>query len=414
MKILFLVTEFPSVSETFVLDQVIGLIEAGHQVVVCAEFRGRSNITHLDYQNFRLEQYACWSDIPKNKLCRILKASLIITQLLPRHPVTVLQSLNFIKYKDFAFTLRLLFLSNLFRKHRELLSKNDIIHCHFGPNGTKALHLKTLGLLRGKISTVFHGTDVSAYLYGKQRNPYSYLFRHGDCFLPVSRHWAKKLIRLGCDRKKMIVHHMGVNCDSTLAREKSKADLKSGLKVLSIARLVEKKGLVYGIRAVAQLIHAGRSIDYEIIGDGPLADMLQTEIYRQRCESSVHLLGWQDRTIVQKHIASADVLIAPSVTSSSGDQEGIPVALMEAMAVGVPVVSTWHSGIPELVEDGKSGILVPERDVCALAKAIDQLLQDKDRLECLGAAAQLVVKKDFNVKRLNEQLVQIFQKVATE
>ncbi|WP_444677370.1 glycosyltransferase [Halomonas sp. E19] len=120
---------------------------------------------------------------------------------------------------------------------------------------------------------------------------------------------------------------------------------------------------------------------YELIGDGPLWEQVAEQVRVLGMESRINLHGALPHDEVQRLLKDADIFLLPSVTASNGDQEGIPVALMEAMASGMPVLSTSHSGIPELVEEGVSGYLVPERDSQGLAaKLLDLLQHPKIRL----------------------------------
>ena len=101
--------------------------------------------------------------------------------------------------------------------------------------------------------------------------------------------------------------------------------------------------------------------------------------------------------------------LAPSVTSAEGDQEGIPITLMEAMAMGKPVISTWHSGIPELVKDGVTGLLVPERDFTMLSVRIQYLLEHPETRQAMGHQGRRVIEKDYNLKLSNQRLESLFQ-----
>jgi colanic acid/amylovoran biosynthesis glycosyltransferase len=146
-------------------------------------------------------------------------------------------------------------------------------------------------------------------------------------------------------------------------------------------------------------------VHYTIIGDGPLRGELERLVRDLRIEAQVEFGGWRDQAVVAQLMAENDVLLAPSVTSSDGDQEGIPVTLMEAMASGMLVVSTQHSGIPELVEHARSGLLVPERDVAALTKALLHLVHSPELWPAMCAAAREAVQREFEIATLNDRLV---------
>src|SRR6185436_3798725 len=201
-------------------------------------------------------------------------------------------------------------------------------------------------------------------------------------------------------------HHMGIDCGRFRFRARQKEPGQAP-RLLSIARLVEKKGVEYAIRAAARL--RGVDFHYDIVGDGPLRPGLEQLVRELDVADRVNLLGWKQQTEVVQLLEQAHLLVAPSVTGRDGDQEGIPVAMMEAMAMGLPVLSTQHSGIPELVEDGRSGYLVPERDVDALAEGLKRLLTAPEQWAEMGEAGRRRVEADYDIHRLNDRLVGLFE-----
>jgi len=275
-----------------------------------------------------------------------------------------------------------------------------VVHCHFGTVGRVGAYLREIGALRGRLVTTFHGVDLSASLRGDP-SIYDHLLRHGDLFLPISDVWRRKLLSLGCNPDRTVVHRMGVEPGRFDFRIRQPAD--QPIKLLTVGRLIEKKGVEYGLRAVATLVRQGTKIDYAIAGDGPLREHLEQLAAELEISSSVRFLGWQDEEQVGALMVEHDMLLAPSVTDSVGDQEGIPVTIMEAMASGMPVVSTWHSGIPELVEHGAAGFLAPERDVAALAEAVQRII-DSDLWAAMGHAGRQRVETDYDVSQLDDAL----------
>ncbi len=125
--------------------------------------------------------------------------------------------------------------------------------------------------------------------------------------------------------------------------------------------------------------------------------------------AKVKLVGWKTGEEISRILDAADILVAPSVTATNGDQEGIPVTIMEAMSTGLPVVSTWHSGIPELVRDGVSGLLAPERDIAALASHLLALIERPELRRTMGRAGCDIVHASYNIDALNDRLETIFR-----
>jgi colanic acid/amylovoran biosynthesis glycosyltransferase len=134
---------------------------------------------------------------------------------------------------------------------------------------------------------------------------------------------------------------------------------------------------------------------FEIVGDGPQRKDLEELIKHLNLADNVKLLGARPNDQLTDVFSRASIFLMPCVKTKNGDMDGIPVAMMEAMACEVPVVSTNISGIPELVEDGVTGRLAPERDVDELAKILTELLGDKDKIEKFGKAGHERVLKDF-------------------
>lgn len=407
MRIAFLVGVFPKISETFILNQITGLLDRGHEIDIYAVKRGVVSVMHSDVKNYNLFDKTYFlrdTKIPLNKIERVIKGFTLFLKVFSKKPKAALRSLNFFKYGKRAFSLELLY------KIFPFVGKKpyDIIQCHFGTMGSFGVLLREIGSIEGKIITTFHGGDMSIYIRKHGTNVYRYLFDKGDLFLPISEKWRQKLIEMGCDRRKIIVHRMGVDIN----KFKYSPGVKSkSIKLLSVGNLVEKKGLEYGIRAVAKVIKKHPDIKYNIAGDGPLRSELEHLIKELKVEDKIKILGRQLQKQVMKLMQEANIMIAPSVTSAEGDQEGIPVVLMEAMAIGLPIISTTHSGIPELVQDGKSGFLIPERDADSLKEKLLYLIEHPGIWKKMGRAGRSFVEKHYNIHKLNDTLVEIYREL---
>ena len=236
---------------------------------------------------------------------------------------------------------------------------------------------------------------------------YDTLFRKGDLFLPISHLWQEQLRALGCSAYMLKVHNVGIDCEQFAFQTRTR-DAYEPTIFISVARLVDKKGIEYAIRAFARLFDLKLNFQYRIIGDGPLLSTLKQLVSDKQLDGYVSFLGTKTSNEVADELSRAHVFLAPSVTSRSGDMEGIPTVLMEAMATGLPVISTLHSGIPELVEDGVSGKLVGERDVPALAQAIQEIAANVERWPAMGSAGHQKVLEEFDIRKLNRQLEGLF------
>jgi colanic acid/amylovoran biosynthesis glycosyltransferase len=178
--------------------------------------------------------------------------------------------------------------------------------------------------------------------------------------------------------------------------------------ILSVARLVEKKGIDYGIKAVAGLTKKFRELQYFIIGDGIMRNELLQMIEKHQLQTNVKLFGWMTQDEIFSVMRKADIFLAPSVTSRTGSQEGIPVVLMEAMAHRLPVVATRHSGIPEIVINGQNGLLADERDINGIADKLEYLITNPKVSISMGEEGRKLIEKSYDIERLNKKLIQIF------
>ena len=404
MRIAFFVSVFPTLSETFIQNQITGLLDMGHEVEVFAGYESDATKVHPDVLSYDLISRTSYLCAPKNKLRRIFGAApLIIRKGLP-HFLDMVRSLNPLRHGRSAWNLQALY------RCAALIDKEpfDIVLAHFGPNGVIAGSLMSEGLLQGKLVTTFHGCDMSSDLEELGYHIYDSLLERGDLFLPISEHWQAKLETMGFDPRKIAVHRMGVDTELFEFRPRKLADDET-IRILTIARLTEKKGVEYGVRAIARLKDKYPKIEYRIAGDGLMRQEIEDLIDQLNVREHVKILGWKKQDEVAGLLDDSHFLIAPSVSSSDGDQEGIPVVLMEAMARGLPVVSTLHTGIPELVRDSVSGFLVPERDVDALTDRIGHLIEHSDTWPEMGRAGREIVQEDFDIGKLNRNLVRIFE-----
>jgi colanic acid/amylovoran biosynthesis glycosyltransferase len=205
---------------------------------------------------------------------------------------------------------------------------------------------------------------------------------------------------------------MGIDGNSFKFHPKISIKNKKVINVLSIARLIEKKGLEFSIKAIAKTLKTFSNIKYTIIGDGLLRSNLQNLLKKLNVEDKIDIVGWKNRKEVIGALENTDIFLAPSVTASNGDMEGIPVVLMEAMAIGIPVISTMHSGIPELIKNRETGFIVPERDIDAISKIIEKMLINKFDLSTITKNARTLVEKKFNVNKQVDELVELYKNLT--
>lgn len=405
MRIAFVVGLFPCLSETFILRQIVGLLDAGHDIRIFALSDPREGKVHALVREYKLlSRTRYFPRVPASRFLRIVKGIGLFLLHLPRHPRKVFGCVRVFQFGRDALSLNLLYHNIPF-----LGQSFDILHCHFGHNGLIGLLVKKIHP-RVKLVTTFHGYDMSEFLRIKGPDVYRELFARGDLFLPVSRYWKEKLIAMGCNTERMRVLHMGIRLNRFAFQVRRKPE-PGQTTILTLGRLVEKKGHEYVLRALGEVTRKHPGLRYIIAGDGPLRNTLETLADTLGIGGLVHFFGKCDQSEVLELYRRSHLFVLASITSESGDQEGIPVVLLEAQAAGLPVISTMHSGIPEGVADGHSGLLVPEKDVPSLAEAICFLLDNPDKWPEMGRQGRRHVDACFNQDRLNHRLELLFSEL---
>ena len=415
MRVAFLVGYFPVISETFVLNQITGLIDRGHEVDIYALDGIRNNVkVHPDVEKYRLlDRTYAPVEVRQNRYLKLLQGLKLLLIRCAGEPLTLVRLLKIIRYSQqrlsLSYIIQLLSLAILLVDQQPY----DITHCQFGTFGLKGLHLRDLGAISGKFITSFRGYDISLYVQQNGDRVYDRLFATGDFFLANCDFFRHKAIALGCQPDKIAVLRSGIDCQRFFfAPRYLQPDDK--VRIVTVGRLVEKKGIEYGIRAVAKLAKVHQNIEYQIVGDGGLRDSLQHLIQELEVGHLIKLLGAKQQQEIIQILDHSHIFIAPSVTGKSGDQDAPVNTAKEAMAMGLPVIGTLHGGIPELVEDGISGFLVPERDADALAAKLCYLVEHPEVWSKMGKAGRIYVEQLYDTHQLNDQLIKIYEQLIVD
>ena len=407
MKLTFFTMRFPVASETFVLNQVTHFIDAGYEVEIISVFPGDLVNRHAAFDEYGLAAKTHYL-LPEEKISIVDKLNQRIKLVLPKvTKPSLLRSLNVRRYG--AQSSKLL-LPSIVANAKQTFTA-DVFLVHFGYAGALANKLRELGVLKGKQATVFHGADISRrHILQEHKLDYVNLFRQSELMLPISHLWENKLIEMGCPPEKIHVTRMGIEPEKFNFQPRQA--FHKPLRIVSVARLTEKKGLDVAVKASAILKQRGGQFQYTIIGNGDQDEMMRDFIAREGMEDCVSMPGFKPQEEIRRALSEADIFLLPSKTAADGDMEGIPVALMEAMAVGLPVVSTFHSGIPELIENNVSGWLVEEDDPEALAETLLKLSQGEVDVAPVVAAARHKVETEFNQHIAYGELAQILERLV--
>jgi colanic acid/amylovoran biosynthesis glycosyltransferase len=410
MKIAFILGQFPTLSQTFIINQITGLIDLGHDVDIYAvkfSVDGTSKV-HSDVLAYQLLERTYYTPtMPINRTWRKIKGLGLLFVIFWKAPSVFLRALSV--GKGGRGVLNLIYRAIPFLPRPTY----DVIHSHFGPNGLLAFRLKQCGLIPAPIITTFHGFDVNAEPLRSGSDMYQELFREEAVYTVNSSFTMRKVVSLGCPEKQVHKLPVGFNPATYPFKERT---LRPGepVKIITVARLGEKKGIEYSIRAVSIVAKRYPQVQYQIVGEGPLRGTLEQLIEALDLSRNVRLLGWKTQDEVRDLYAGAHMFILSSVTASNGDMEGQGLVLQEAQAMGLPVVSTLHNGIPEGVLDGQSGYLVPERDVDALAAKLIYLIEHPELWPAMGLAGRKFVEQNYDIKQLNMELVKLYHHAITK
>ena len=280
----------------------------------------------------------------------------------------------------------------------------DILHCHFAMLGIRIQRLRAAGVLSGKLLLHCRGNDVSNVLPRKPATARA-TFAAADGIIGNSEHFRRKGLALGARERDSTVIPSGLDTDAFVFAERA-APTDRPVRIATVGRLVEKKGIAYLLEALARL---SRPVTLDVLGDGVLREPLEAQAEQLGLRDRVRFHGQVAHDAVRAAIAEADLFAAPSVTAANGDQDAGTNTLKEAMASGLPVIATHHGGIPELVRDGTDGLLVPERDIGALANAISTLVAAPERWGPMGRAGRARVEEGFSQAASASKLIAAYE-----
>jgi glycosyltransferase involved in cell wall biosynthesis len=394
--IAFLVSRYPDVSHTFILREVLGLRERGLAIEVASinlppATRGltaseRDEAEHTFYVKRAGPLGALRAAISAFVYPLGLMRGLWFALTLPRGDLcaTVFSCFYFLEALILAQWLRARAITHL--------------HVHFAtPAATVALILHRIAPV--SFSITVHGPDeffdATRYYLRTKIEAASFIVcisqfaRSQLMLLSLPEHWTK-----------LVVSQLGV--DTARFSPSTEQALKQTLTILCVGRLVPAKGQRILIEAVERLVRDGRSVQLDLVGDGPDRGQLEQFIRERDLASVVHFAGSVNQDEILAHYRRADVFALASFA------EGIPVVLMEAMAMEIPCVATAINGIPELIRDGVDGLLVPASDVAALAAALGLLTEDASLRESLGRAGRRRIQQDYELSASTDRLRGVF------
>jgi glycosyltransferase involved in cell wall biosynthesis len=398
VKVAYIMSRFPKLSETFVLYEMLALQQQGIEVEVFPLINERAKVIHAEAKPF----------VARAHYLPVFSLSILFANL------------YFLMKKPAAYLgMWLAVLRGTFGSLNYMAGGLGII-----PKAAKfAYDMQRLGITHVHAHFANHPT-VAAFVINRLTGiPFSFTAHAHDLY--VDQHMLKEKVRAAkfvvaiseynknlitkyageAMRNKIKIVHCGV--DTRLFQPRQKSAGQAPFTIVCVGSLEEKKGQTYLVEACKILKQRGLVFVCHLIGDGASRPALEAQISRDGLADVVKLEGGRPRDEVLKMLARADVVSLPSIRTKSGKMEGIPVALMEPLACEVPVVSTRISGIPELVEDGLTGLLVAPEDPVALANALQRLANNPELGIRLGQAGREKVLREFDLKDNTAMLAQL-------
>ena len=419
LTICSLTNAFPARSEMAILNQINGLMSHGHQVTVFAEGR--------DSQAFQLEKRVCEKidvrHIPTRQLTRFSLrffnrcniafrgiGQFIKTVL--RAPAIAFKSVNVFKRGPYSKSFWLLYQVWPFVKTNEKHAY-DIIHAQYGPNGTKAVLLREIGVISGKIITSFRGYDLNCLPKTHGVNIYDRLFKHGDLFTTDSEAMKQKLISIGCPSQRIQVIPSSVDLAYWTSSIRSLKKNERAIRFITAARLVPCKGVEFAIRALHQLRNSGVNAHLTIAGDGPMRQDLMDLAAKLCLTAYVSFTGWVNQSMLKDLFEEHHVFLLPSTVTEDGDEESQGLVLQEAQAMGLMVIGSNIGGIREGLLDGKTGFICKSADVEDLAAKMNRLIKMRDNWPEMRAAARQFVSDYFSLEKQTDNLIKNYRNTLT-
>jgi colanic acid/amylovoran biosynthesis glycosyltransferase len=408
MRVAFFVGAFPMTSETFVVNAAKKVLDAGHELDIYAVdpmFQQQTGVQDT-VAEYRMTDRTFSPEVPEG-IFKLWGLATAFSKTAKRRGGTALNLLTRPSPDGPRIMARAIFDASALREPAHY----DVIHVHFATLAARVLQLRRAGLLKGKVLVHFRGGDISSFVKAQGEGIYRNVFREADGFVANCRFFRDEAIRLGAPAERIDVLPSGLDRSRFTFAERGLPET-GPVRLISVGRLVPKKGLIDAIRALPAVLEK-KDVHFAIIGDGPLKDELEAEASGLGVADRVSFLGARSLDEVSRQLMSSHIFLGPSVTAPDGNKDAPINTLKEAMATGLPVVATRHGGIPELVEDGVSGYLVPERDPEALAAAVLRLIDEADAWPQMGRRGAEKVAADYDLEKTGETMLEIYETLVS-
>lgn len=394
MKIAFLVRGFPLVTETFITRQIAGLIEKGHDVTVFSARKPDEDKQKELFQDYQMDKKTIYTGAPNTYKEALIKTPLQAAKIGLKHPSYIPELFDSIKFGKYA-PERIANMEAFLDTNEEF----DVVHAHFGLTGKIWNFTKKNKVDKYVVS--FYGHDVSRAV---KENPdiYDEMFNYTDNLTVLSEDMRQKLKDIGAPKEKIEKIPLSVDTE----KFQPKQTQNEIPKILTVARFTEKKGLKYAVEALSQI---EQDFEYHLVGDGNLREEIEKQVQEEGLDDQVVFHGWMANEEVKEKMQKSDIFLLPSITALDGDEEGTPTVLLEAQATGLPVVSTYHAGIPEIVKHGETGLLSEEKNLQKLGKNLKELLNSPQKREEFGVNGRKSIIQNYSMVAVTRRLEDLYR-----
>lgn len=285
----------------------------------------------------------------------------------------------------------------------------DVVHAHFGREGVFIAPVaERLGC---PLVVTFYGFDISQLPKQEQwRKAYRALWGRATAVTVLSENMKQEAKKLGCPEEKLTVVHLSRNIDQFTYRSPT----SEGSTVLFVGRLTPKKAPLDAVRALQQANAQEACLELDLIGDGECRDEVEQYVEENKLSDVVNLHGYLSNEEVGSRMQAADILLLPSKTAPNGDEEGTPTVLVEAQATGLPCVTTYHAGIPEMIPEENHHLLVEEGDIDALSERLCRLAKmDVDELQAIAQNGRKKIESEFSLAGEVQKLRSVYESVVS-
>lgn len=298
----------------------------------------------------------------------------------------------------------------------DFIKENEINICHFHYGTDCGVYYPLTKKLPVPFVVSFYGYDCSSFPsflfgYGKKflKNR---VFKYCSSVFAMSPDMEKDLFAAGCKENKITVHYYGTDCKRFYYDKVFQESER--IILLNLSTLVPQKGHIFLLKSIKKLIERGVvNFELRIAGSGELDEELKKFVSDNKLEKFVVFIGavrYASDQMMEEY-RKADIFVHPSVIAPNGDKEGIPGTIIEAMSAGIPVISTYHAGIPYIIDSGNTGVLVKEHNDEELASAISNLIQNREQRIRIGRAGQKYAITNLDLPAKEKELEELYEKI---